>query len=196
MDRWSHVLAISNRSKLSCSAQLNVTWRWPLITVDSPPRNPDGFPCSLRFGVKKWLEHLWSHNLEAPLPAASLSACAECQKSKRSVDTLWTSYTVSMWLALHDRTFPPAIICDPTSGHWLPKHFQRPAMLSSVQYWAPEVGLVKDIFHFPKKNSPSHYYGPWDLGIIHRVRLRCLYMSNLGNQAAGLQSWSHTMARH
>lgn len=46
------------------------------------------------------------------------------------------------------------------------------------------------------KNSPSHYCGPWDLGIIHRARLRCLYMSNLGNQAASLQSWSHTMARH
>lgn len=46
------------------------------------------------------------------------------------------------------------------------------------------------------KSSPSHYCGPWDLGIIHRAGLRCLYMSNLENQAARLQSWSHTMACH
>lgn len=59
-----------------------------------------------------------------------------------------------------------------------------------VQFiWAPQVGLLKVTFlpalkivHIIMVDSGTRYY-PW-------VGLRCLYISNLGDQAAGLRSWS------
>lgn len=56
--------------------------------------------------------------------------------------------------------------------------------------WAPQVGSAKVTFFRQAlkivqiiKIDPGTWYYP-------SVRLRCLYMSNLGYQAAGLQSWS------
>lgn len=47
--------------------------------------------------------------------------------------------------------------------------------------WAPRVGSLKKI-QIIMVDLGTWYYPP--------LRLRCLYISNLGDQAAGLQSWS------